>query len=147
MTHDRESKRVTGSRVIAAPASDLFAIVSDPSRHGDFDGSDTVKAQLGSGEPLALGSKFGMRMRWGVPYVIRMKVVEFEPDRLITWRHPGRHSWSYQFEELDDSSTRVTETFDYSRSPIGSLLDRAGICDRHVGNIDRTLERLAGLVE
>ena len=40
-------------------------------------------------ERLSLGDSFGMKMRMGVPYRMRSKVVEFEPDRRIAWCHFG----------------------------------------------------------
>jgi hypothetical protein len=38
--------------------------------------------------------------------------VEFEEGRLIAWSHFNRHRWRYELEPLDESSVRVTETFD-----------------------------------
>ena len=49
---------VTVERVIAAPAEAIFALLVDPDRHRDIDGSGTVvKAKQGS-QRLKLGSKF-----------------------------------------------------------------------------------------
>ena len=39
-----------------------------------------------------------MDMKKGAPYKIKNKVVEFEPDRLIAWRHVGLHRWRYELE-------------------------------------------------
>ncbi len=85
-------------------------------------------------------------MKMGLPYRVSNEVVEYEPDRLIAWRHLGRHRWRYELEPVE-GGTRVTETFDWSTVPAGmSLLARV----RSTANqraMEATLERLAGLVE
>jgi uncharacterized protein YndB with AHSA1/START domain len=54
---------VTVERVIAAPPSDVFKVVSDASRHPEIDGSGTVvKPKAGAPGTLTLGSTFGMSM-------------------------------------------------------------------------------------
>lgn len=136
---------VSGSRVIDAPASEIFAVLSDPRRHGDFDGSDTVQdAMVSAPDKLEMGSKFGMKMRMGVPYVIKSTVVEFEQDRLIAWQHFGKHRWRYELEPVD-GGTQVTETFDYSTAIFPKGIEMMGYPDRHRGNIAQTLERLESL--
>ncbi|MGH3559898.1 MAG: hypothetical protein ACRDTK_20765, partial [Mycobacterium sp.] len=69
------------------------------------------------------GSEFVMSMRlWGVPYRVRNRVVEFEENRLIAWRHFEPQRWRFELERTE-SGTRVTETFDYSYwPPVGRLL-------------------------
>ena len=37
---------VTVERVVHAPASEIFALLSDPSRHHSFDGSGTVRGAM-----------------------------------------------------------------------------------------------------
>jgi hypothetical protein len=53
---------------------------------------------------------------FGVPYVIRNRVVELEPDRLIAWRHFTANRWRYELTPNADGGTTVTETFDTSRA-------------------------------
>lgn len=144
-------KSVSVSRIIEAPAGALFRIVADASFHHVIDGSGSVRGTGGKAEPLALGSTFGMRMHLGVPYRISNTVVEFEQDRLIAWAHLGKHRWRYELEELESTDdgrprTRVTETFDWSTSPIPQLIELAGYPRRHVPNMERTLERLDAFV-
>jgi hypothetical protein len=141
------SKRsVSVSRFIAAPASEIFAVLADASMHPQIDGSDTVKGLRGAEpEPLHLGSKFGMKMRIGVPYLITNTVVEFEPDRLIAWRHWGRHRWRYELEPVD-GGTEVTETFDWSTSLFPKGIEMAGYPQRHPPAMEATLERLEAVV-
>lgn len=103
----------TANVTIAAPPATVFAILADPRQHARIDGSGNV---VGTDEPapLALGSEFGMSMRMGAPYRITNRVVEFEQDRLIAWRHMGKHVWRYQLSPTADGGTAVTETWDLS---------------------------------
>ncbi len=146
MPIDETEKRVWAEREIAAPAAEIFAVLADPSRHREIDGSDTVRDAFGESRRLELGDKFGMRMRWGVPYVIRNKVVEYERDALIAWAHPGGHRWRYELDALTDDRTKVTETFDWSTALSPWLLEKMGIPEAHVGDVERTLERLEAVV-
>ena len=139
-------QQVSGSRVIAADAADIFALLVDPARHADFDGSGTVRTpSSGADELLKMGSKFGMNMRYIVPYRIGNTVVEFEQDRLIAWQHFGKHRWRYELEPVE-GGTKVTETFDYSTSLFPKGIELMGYPDQHRENIAKTLERLEALV-
>jgi hypothetical protein len=137
---------VSRSRVIDAPASKIFGVLADPARHAEIDGSGSVRqARLTDPQRLELGSRFGMDMRIGVPYRITNVVVEFDEDRLIAWRHFGRHRWRYELEPVE-GGTKVTESFDWSTSPIGWVLELMGYPDKHGPNIETTLERLEAVV-
>src|SRR5580704_8773400 len=82
-----EGNTVSVDRVIKAPASAIFAIVADASRHPEIDGSGAlVKAKDGAPQRLTLGSTFGMSMKLGVPYSTANTVIEFERDRRIAWQ-------------------------------------------------------------
>ena len=86
----------------------VFALLADPHRHHELDGSGTVRRAVSGPRRLQLGDRFGMRMRIGLPYRITNRVVELEPDRRIAWCHFARASWRYSRY----GGTRVTETFD-----------------------------------
>jgi uncharacterized protein YndB with AHSA1/START domain len=143
-----EGRQVSASRVIAAPAGEIFELLTDPARHSEIDGSDTVRGSAMSGPPrLGMGSKFGMKMRIGpVPYGVKSTVVEYEQDRLIAWCHLGKHRWRYRLEPLDDGRTKVTETFDYSTAVVPRALELMGYPRAHATNIEKTLERLEAAV-
>ena len=47
-----------------------------------------------------------MDMKMGAPYKIKNKVVEFEQDRLIAWRHIGLHRWRYELTPTAAGGTR-----------------------------------------
>lgn len=140
-------QQVSVERIIDAPAEQIFAVLSDPRRHADIDGSGTVRSSIKGPERLQLGSKFSMDMKLGVPYRISSTVVEFEPDRRIAWCHYGKHRWRYELEPLSDGRTLVRETFDWSTAIVPKVIELIGAPARNEPGMVKTLERLAGVVE
>lgn len=131
------------SRLIAAPAADIFELLATPSRHHLIDGSGSVQgAQPGTPDRLSPGAKFGMNMRIVAPYKILNTVVEFDEGRQIAWRHFGGHVWRYRLEPVDGTHTRVTEEFDPTASRAPLVLRLIGATRRNQRSIDQTLERL-----
>jgi len=104
--------------VINAPAEKIFAILSNPHRHKEIDGTKTIQENISGPDKLVLGSKFGMKMRLGINYRIQNTVVEYEENSLIGWRHLGRWIWRYELVNIGPQITQVTETFDASRAPL-----------------------------
>ena len=104
--------------VINAPAEKIFAILSNPRRHKDIDGSHTIEENISGPDRLILGSKFGMKMHLGVNYRILNTVVEYNENSLIAWRHLGRWIWRYELVNIGPQVTQVTESFDASRAPL-----------------------------
>lgn len=136
-----DGRTVTSSVVVAAPPAEVFALLANPHRHHEFDGSGTVRAAVSGPQRLALGDRFGMRMRNGLPYRVTNRVVEFEDERLIGWCHPARAVWRYELEPVD-GGTRVTETFDFRRSPLARPIELAGMHRANARSIRDTLRRL-----
>jgi uncharacterized protein YndB with AHSA1/START domain len=143
-------KLITGITTIEAPPEVVFAIVSAPRQHPRIDGSGSVRNLVEGPERLTKGAEFGVSMRlFGLPYKITNRVVEFEDDKLIAWRHMGGHRWRYELELTDDGGTQVTETFDYSRyGAVASAMIRiAGFPGRNRRGIAATLQRLKEAAE
>jgi len=112
---DTGNPEIKAARIeIAASPSTIFAILSDPRRHKEIDGSSTITANISGPEKLELGSKFGMQMRLGINYRITNRVVEFRENELIAWRHLGKWIWRYELKAIGPNLTSVTETFDSS---------------------------------
>ena len=144
MAEKTAEKQVSVSRVIPAPPERIFDVLADPAQHSAIDGSGSVQGtRPGGPDRLALGSRFGMRMRIGMPYVISNKVVEFEENRRIAWRHFGRHVWRYELEPVD-GGTRVTETFDWAPAPPPGVafIRLTGAVEKNRDAMEKTLERL-----
>lgn len=142
-------KIVSGTRTINAPAKVIFDLLADPSRHAEIDGSDMVKAARPSGPArLSQGAKFGMDMKiFGVvPYRISNEVVEFVENERIAWRHFGHHIWRYELEAVDESTTKVTESFEWGTARFPPMYEWVGYPKQHEGNIAATLEQLEAVV-
>ncbi len=136
------ARQVSVSRTMPFPAADIFEVLCDPSLHPVIDGSGSVVSARGEQEKLTLGSRFGMKMKLGVPYVMANEVVEFEQDRLIAWQHYGKHRWRYVLEPVGDDETKVTETFDWSTSIFPPAIEWLGFPTRHPPAMEATLEKL-----
>lgn len=141
-----ERRAVSVSRSIPAPAEAIFDVIADPSMHPEIDGSGTVqRLRKASSERLTEGSRFGMRMRWGLPYLVSNVVVEYEEDRLLAWRHFARHRWRYELEPEEDG-TRVVHTFDWSTALSPKFVERMRYPEKHPRWMEATLERLERVV-
>lgn len=136
-----DGRTVTSSAVVAAPPAEVFALLANPHRHHEFDGSGTVRSAVSGPERLALGDRFGMQMKITLPYRVTNRVVEFEQDRLIGWCHFARAVWRYELEPVD-GGTRVTETFDFRGSPLAKGMELAGMHKGNARSIRDTLRRL-----
>ncbi len=142
-------KLVTESTTIDASPEVVFAIIADPRQHSRIDGSGSVRDTIDGPERLSQGATFGVGMKlFGVPYKISNRVVEFEENRLIAWRHFGGHRWRYELEPVD-GGTRVTETFVYSwHGTISTaIIEGAQFPARNRHGIRETLVRLKAAAE
>ncbi len=97
---------------IKAPAKVIFDLIADPKSHTKIDGSGMLKGELKAPERLYLGASFGMKMRLGIPYIIKNTVLEFEENKSIAWRHLLHNVWRYELIEIEPGSTRVIQTWD-----------------------------------
>ena len=85
------SYRVT----VAAPAHELWAMLADPHRHHEADGSGTVRPKVSGPHRLAVGDRFRVAMRkYGVPYTMTLTATAVDEDELPCPRpecHPVHH--------------------------------------------------------
>jgi uncharacterized protein YndB with AHSA1/START domain len=149
---------VSVTREISAPAAAIFRYLADPANHPAIDGSGMLK----TGAPTVLsgtGDVFDVDMHNDEmgDYVITNHVVEFEPDRKITWeptlksvsraedeaaigRRAG-HRWGFELSPEGDGATIVTETFDCTKAPewLQNVLNGG---QRWVESMTITLEKL-----
>ena len=150
-TVDEQARHTSGSRLVTAPANEIFALIANPHRHWEFDGSETVQRGIEGPTELTLGDSFSMAMSFplpvkALPYRVSSKVVEYEHGTRIAWAHFGKHRWRYELQTVE-GGTKVTETFDWSSSIFPPVIAAVGYPERHRSNIDATLDRLAKLFD
>ena len=141
---------ISESVTVDAPPAVVFAILTDPRQHSRIDGSGSVGSVLKAPQRITRkGETFVVRMKlFGVPYVIRNRVVEFEPERRIAWRHFTANRWRYELEPVD-GGTRVTESFDPTRADgiTDAVVRWANFPERNRDGIRGTLQRLKAAAE
>lgn len=142
---------VSVERIIPATPAAIFALISDPNRHRDFDGSGTVRAAKNVPAKLELGSTFGMSMKLGVPYAMTNHVIEFEQDTVLAWQTVppitlaaklvGGRIWKYELEPVA-GGTKVTESWDIRQEAVltRGVVRKAAAETRK--NMAKTLERI-----
>jgi uncharacterized protein YndB with AHSA1/START domain len=145
----------TAERTIAAPPAAIFALIADPSRHQDIDGSGTVRAATEPSRQVKIGDEFGMNMEFGGAYTMTSTVIEFEADRRIAWqsrppkdasrwRHMfGGRIWRYELQPVE-GGTVVRESWDLSEEGFRLLV--WGYRHKTHSNMVATLERIEALV-
>jgi hypothetical protein len=144
---ERGPHQVSRRVEVAAPVADLYAMVADPRRHHELDGSGTVGDNITVPAQLLEGSKFSTHMKmFGLPYRITSTITSLKPNEVFEWRHPLGHRWRWEFESLSPTLTRVTETFDYRDA--GALknklkyYERTGFRKANASGIEKTLGKL-----
>ncbi|QWC84407.1 SRPBCC family protein [Nocardioidaceae bacterium] len=146
-TVDAGPQKVARSIEVAAPPSQIFALVANPHRHHELDGSGTVKDKVSGPERLTEGDSFTVSMKqFGLPYKIKSRAVEVseEPGHaVVAWKHPMGHTWRWEMQQVGEGRTQVTETFDYSTALVPKALELAGFPKKNGEGIASTLRNLA----
>jgi Polyketide cyclase / dehydrase and lipid transport len=145
---------ITVQKVVHAPAEAIFALVADPARHPDIDGSGSLQgAKTDAPRRLALGSTFGMSMKVVIRYSMVNTVIEFEENRRIAWqaRPPGflgrftaGRIWRYELEPAE-GGTLVKESWDLSQDHQRMFLKIGGLPDKTRKSMEKTLDRIEEL--
>jgi Polyketide cyclase / dehydrase and lipid transport len=153
--------RIEVQRTIAAPPSEIFAVLCDPQGHVAIDSSGML--QDANGDPVkAVGESFVVHMdRESLNdfpelgrYDVTVEIRSFEPDRLISWAVLGQirpqigHVYGYRLEPTDDGTGTVVTSF-YDWTDIHPQWREAGIfpimSEYHLratlGILDRTVRR------
>lgn len=142
-----ENRIVSASRVIHAPATTIFELIADPAQQPRWDGNDNLAAAAEGQRVHAVGDVFSMGLT--KPGVVRENhVVEFEEGRRIAWKpapvgeEPSGHLWRWGLEPVDEASTTVTHTYDWTDLHDASRLDRARrtTSEKLLASVDRLAE-------
>jgi hypothetical protein len=126
------SDQIQVSKTVDAGPDEMFAILSTPKRHQEFDGANMLRGVEGGGTPVSgTGDEFIMNMENDVlgPYQMKNTVVAYEANRKIGWApslHPidGHtdklgdvkaigHTYTWELEPAGNG-TKVTQTYDWS---------------------------------
>jgi hypothetical protein len=126
---------VSVSRRIPAPGAVVFAVLADPTRHPDIDGSGMLMRAVWRPPVARVGDTFTMLMRndeMGY-YEMTNYVVEYVGGERIGWEPSLTNAsraedqdgigsrnqvrWSYELTPDGPDGTLVTETYDCTRSP------------------------------
>jgi len=119
--------RIELQRTIAAPASEIFAVLCDPQGHVAIDSSGMLQDAEGD-RVSAAGDSFVVHMdRESLNdfplgrYDVTVSIRDFEPNRLISWTVLGQiqppigHVYGYRLDpEPDGTGTLVTSFYDWS---------------------------------
>lgn len=128
-----DERRLQVSGRVDAPPEQVFALLADPGRHTDMDGSGMLRGVDGGGGPVSgVGDAFLMKMNQdGIgDYTMRNEITDFEAGRRIAWapsihppgslKHvigdldPSGHVYGWELEPTGDGGTTVTHTYDWS---------------------------------
>jgi len=144
-TENAGPNTVSRSVQVSAPVAELFALIADPHRHPEIDGSGTVRdIDVKGPHRLSPGDKFTVGMtQYGLPYKITSKVTAVEENRVVEWEHPLGHRWRWELAEVGSGVTKVTETFDYSTAKLPFVIELTGFHNKNAEGIESTLTSLA----
>lgn len=129
-----DSKQLSASRTISAPAGEIFALLADPYRHQIIDGSGMLRGPDPDAKPVTgVGQTFTMKMHHPQlgGYQMINTVTTFEPGTRIGWApgldpscgevldklgvgKVGGHTFTYELNQTGEQGTVVTETYDWS---------------------------------
>ncbi|MCV7424145.1 SRPBCC family protein [Mycobacterium yunnanensis] len=145
-TVDAGPRRVAKRVIVDAPAAEIFALVVDPHRHAELDGSGTVRdVDVKGPHRLKVGDRFTVGMtQYGLPYKITSTATDVQDGAVVEWRHPMGHKWRWELAPADDgAATEVTEIFDYSTAKVPLVITAFGYDEKNATGMTATLERLA----
>ena len=120
------AERFEVSRLIEAPAHQIFEILTDPQGHVRIDSSGMLMSAEGE-RVRAPGDSFVVHMDREAlndypmgTYDVTVIITQLEPDALIEWtisgtiQPPLRHLYGYRLEPVEEG-TRVTSYYDWSQ--------------------------------
>ncbi|GAB2928453.1 SRPBCC family protein [Rhodococcus aerolatus] len=119
---ERQGQAIVVRATTDVPAPALFALLADPRRHPELDGSGMVRAAPDAQPITAVGQVFTMAMHYSSlgDYRTENHVLAVQPDHLLAWttanvgQPPAGVRWSWELGRDGAGRTTVTHTYDWS---------------------------------
>lgn len=151
-------ENVSATTIIAAPAEAVFAVLADPAKHAEIDGTGWVREPV-DGTPLT-GAGQVFRMTMYHPnhpegtYETANRVKVFDAPNAISWETGydagdgtlgfGGWIWRYDLTSAGPSGTKVTLSYDWSAVP-EDVRERIGFPPFGPDHLDHSLAHIAEL--
>lgn len=124
MTQPADTRtQVSRTATVTASVDDIFALIANPARHAELDGSGTVGAVKTGGTTMRVGEPFVMNMKiFGfLPYHLTSTPVQVD-KQAVAWRSgPSKVLWRWEFRPIDAETTEVTHIWDTSEAKMPLL--------------------------
>lgn len=150
-----DEKKITVSRTIDATPQEVWAVISNPARHHEIDGSGQIVSDEKSDRITANGQVFTMNMNaphMGGDYQTDNHVTGYDENRLLAWQtapagtEPKGWEWMYELTPEGPNATQVQLTYDWSKVTDKELLKKVSFPLIQEDALEATLSRLASAV-
>ena len=144
-----EERIIAASRAISASAERIFELIADPARHPDWDGNDNLASSAPGQRVHRVGDVFKTTLNGGA--VRENHIVEFIEGSQIAWlpaeprKQPPGHLWRFQLDQVNNTLTKVTHTYDWTALTDSTRLIRARATTADM--LRESLDRLARLAQ
>lgn len=148
-------KSITVQRDIPASAVDIFAVLANPDRHVELDGSGFVLGVDHADRITGTGQSFRMNMagdHMGGDYQTDNVVSGFESGKLIAWKtapagsEPAGWEWVWELDAEGPNTTSVTLTYDWEKVTDPDILRKVSFPLVSEHQLDESLNHLAEAV-
>lgn len=148
---------ISATRTIDAPAAGIFAVLTLPARHHEFDGSGMVRSAENTERITKVGQKFVMNMHaeaMGGDYRMHNHVTAFDENAMVGWQpaqekamdDPAGWEWVYTLKAQGADSTEVTLTYSWDKVTDKELLKAVKFPAIPREALEESLNLLAGAV-
>ena len=150
-----DDKKITVSRTIDASPQEVWAVISNPARHREIDGSGQIVSDEKTDRITANGQVFTMNMNaphMGGDYQTDNHVTGYDENRLLAWQtapagtEPKGWERLYQLTPEGPNSTQVQLTYDWSKVTDKELLKKVSFPLIQEDALEDTLSRRASAV-
>jgi uncharacterized protein YndB with AHSA1/START domain len=147
--------RITVSRIIDAPAPEIFDVLTLPARHREIDGSGFVVSDDRADRITGVGEVFRMNMtgdHMGGDYQTENHVTGYDKNSLVAWRpapagtEPPGWEWMWELKADGSDSTEVTLTYDWDKVTDKAVLHKVSFPLVSQDQLEDSLAKLAAAV-